>query len=277
MSAAEEGRPRSVIAANAPRILLGLVPAAMTVYLGFRAGGFFIGATGGVALILLLLLAGRVLIVPLPAEGINLTVAIAVARNGPVRRLDAALRRLVARAGARVRGVRSRAAVRVRAARVRSRANVAAAPAGDGPRARARRGHRLRSGPDHASGAGHLGVLQALLQSPPELPDHVLERVRAAGRDRHHDLLRPDVDREGVARRQGPVGRGDPGARIGAPADGLARRRGDGGARHARVRDRRSSARPAERRPGSAAGDGGRDGRRPTTPSCSRRRIRWSC
>ncbi len=78
MSAAEEGRPRSVIAANAPRILLGLIPAAMTAYLGFRAGGFFIGATGGVALFLLLLLAGRVLIVPLPAEGLNLTVAIAV-------------------------------------------------------------------------------------------------------------------------------------------------------------------------------------------------------
>ncbi|MGI8728869.1 MAG: tetratricopeptide repeat protein [Solirubrobacteraceae bacterium] len=69
----------SVVAAQAPGILLALVPGALTVYFGFRAGGFFAGTTAWVAALLLLLLAARVLTVARPAEGINRGVALAVA------------------------------------------------------------------------------------------------------------------------------------------------------------------------------------------------------
>lgn len=82
MRASQQGRsPVSLagVTASAPRILLALVPAAMIVYFGFRAGGFFVGATAGVALFLLLLLAGRLALTPLVAEGLNRTVLIAIA------------------------------------------------------------------------------------------------------------------------------------------------------------------------------------------------------
>lgn len=81
MTAAEEGRseqPRSDLVNGALRILLALVPGALTVYFGFRAGGFFIGATAGGAIFLLLLIAIRMFTISLPGAGLNRIVGIAV-------------------------------------------------------------------------------------------------------------------------------------------------------------------------------------------------------
>lgn len=72
-------RVGSDVAAAAPAILLALLPGALTIYLGFQAGGFFAGATAAAALMLLLLLAARVMAIGRAAEGVNPGVAVAVA------------------------------------------------------------------------------------------------------------------------------------------------------------------------------------------------------
>jgi len=58
-------------------VVFALVPCALTVYFGFRSGGFFPDVSAAALLLLLLLLAGRVLIVPRPMEGLNGTLALA--------------------------------------------------------------------------------------------------------------------------------------------------------------------------------------------------------
>lgn len=68
----------SVVAATGLGVLLALVPGALTVYFGFRAGGFLAGATAGAVLLLLLLLAARVMLIGRPAEGVNRSVVLAV-------------------------------------------------------------------------------------------------------------------------------------------------------------------------------------------------------
>ena len=186
-------------AASGPRILLALVPAALTVYFGFRAGGFFVGATAGIALFLLLLLAARVL-APLVAEGLNRTVLIAIAGMALFSLWTLLSGRWSHAPGARARGVRSRARVHVGADRVRPRPHVAAPPA-------LRWFAGLRSRPSSSAERGSSrawrptsGRCAALREPPAELPDHVLERVRAARGDRDHDVLR--ADRPTSARRE---------------------------------------------------------------------------
>lgn len=71
-------RAWSVLAGEGPGILLALVPGALTIYLGFRAGGFFAGPTATAAVLLLLLVVARVMAVGRPAEGVNLSVVLAV-------------------------------------------------------------------------------------------------------------------------------------------------------------------------------------------------------
>ena len=81
MAVAGEAQPKGRLTRFAPRaveVMLALVPGVLTVLLGFRAGGFFVGATAGVVAVLLLLVAARVLMAPLPGEGLNRHVAIAI-------------------------------------------------------------------------------------------------------------------------------------------------------------------------------------------------------
>ena len=64
--------------AAAAGVLLALLPGVITLYLGFRAGGFFASAAASVAVVLLLALVARVMAVGRPAEGVNASVALAV-------------------------------------------------------------------------------------------------------------------------------------------------------------------------------------------------------
>jgi hypothetical protein len=70
-------RAWSAVVAQGPGILLALVPGALTVYLGFRSGGFFAGPVAAVAIVLLIVLAGRVMGIARPAEGVTRSVALA--------------------------------------------------------------------------------------------------------------------------------------------------------------------------------------------------------
>ena len=85
MATREEGRPRqprSAVVNDVSRTLLALGPAALLVYFGFLAGGFFVGATAGAGIFLLLFLAIRILFVALPGAGLNRNVAIAAGGLG---------------------------------------------------------------------------------------------------------------------------------------------------------------------------------------------------
>lgn len=72
-------RGASGVAAKAPGTLVALVPGALTIYLGFRAGGFFAGPAATAAVLLLLLLVARIMAIGRPAEGVNRSVVLAVA------------------------------------------------------------------------------------------------------------------------------------------------------------------------------------------------------
>lgn len=73
--------PRS-LADHGPSLLLAAVPALAMVYLAFESGGYSPAPTGAVTLGLLLLFAGRTVLVAKPGEGINRTVLVAVGALG---------------------------------------------------------------------------------------------------------------------------------------------------------------------------------------------------
>src|SRR3954454_10081863 len=71
-------RPRSRLRAHALLSSWHLtVPGVATVYLGFRAGGFFAGSVGLAALTVTLLLVGRITLAPRPFEGWSAALALA--------------------------------------------------------------------------------------------------------------------------------------------------------------------------------------------------------
>lgn len=67
------------LADDGPSLLLALLPGIALVYLAFQSGGYSPAPTGAVALGLLLLFAGRMVLVARPGEGINRTALVAVA------------------------------------------------------------------------------------------------------------------------------------------------------------------------------------------------------
>ncbi len=56
---------------RAPFVLMALLPGALTVFLGFNAGGYFAGEPAFVAIVLLVVLAARLLLADDPSEGIG--------------------------------------------------------------------------------------------------------------------------------------------------------------------------------------------------------------
>lgn len=63
-------------------VLFALLPGALTVYLGFHAGGFFVGTQAKLAIVLIVVSAVRVMAATHPAEGWSLLLSVAVAALG---------------------------------------------------------------------------------------------------------------------------------------------------------------------------------------------------